>query len=246
MKPLRALTHAPEGIRRYREDLSKTQTWGAFRDDGDGRTAYEELSSALVASQLHLCCYCEIDLIVPLDRQIEHVQSRHKYKHRELDPTNMLASCQGGSNLALSADVDRYLPERDDSLSCGQKKDREDTLDPRALPTGRSVFVVTAEGRLIVDPDACKAQGILVAEANNAIVTLGLDVPRLVKAREKIMRALAAYSDIDMVLLEIEARRQLLPDTAGKLMPWFTTRRSFFGAIAETILATPPQEWLGI
>ncbi len=245
MKPIRGLTHAPERLRRYREDTTKSQTWNGFRKDGDGRAAYDELSEALVASQRHLCCYCEIDLIVPLDRQIEHVQSRDQYPVRALDHTNMLASCMGGSNPALTADPDRYLKAREDSLSCGQKKGRHDALDPRALPSDRSVFVVTTDGRIIVNDDACDALGIPIGDANAAIGRLGLNTPRLVAAREKVRRALSAHDDWDLPLLEREARQQLLPDAEGKLARWFTTRRSYFGAIAEAILVVPPQEWIG-
>lgn len=158
----------------------------------------------------------------------------------------MVASCQGGSNIALSADPDRYLPERKDSLSCGQKKDTQDTLDPRILPIDRPVFVVTADGDLIPDPDACVALGVPIADAKDAIAILGLSSPRLVKAREKVQRALSAYDDWNPEQLEIAARQHLLPDAKGKLVPWFTTRRSYFGAIAEAILSAPPREWIGL
>jgi uncharacterized protein (TIGR02646 family) len=245
MKPTRGLSQVPEGLRRYCADTTKTQTWTAFRKDGDGRQAYDELSTSLVTSQRHLCCYCEIDLIVPDDRQIEHVQSRNRHPHRALDHTNMLASCLGGSKASLTVHPDRYLPERADSLSCGQKKENVDTLDPRDLPTHTSLFVVTMDGRLIPDQAACIGHGISVDDARAAIETLGLNAPRLVKAREKIRRALAAYDGYALPLKEIEARQQLLPDAYGKLLPWFTTRRSYFGAIANFVLGTPPQDWIG-
>jgi len=36
---------------------------------------------------------------------------------------------------------------------------------------------------------------------------------------------------------------QLLPDTDGRLAPFFTTARSFFGPLAERILERQPEEW---
>jgi uncharacterized protein (TIGR02646 family) len=246
MKPIKGLVAPPDQLRRYCNDPAKAQTWAAFRRDGEGRRAYDDLSAALVEAQRGLCCYCEITLIVPDDRQIEHVRSRDRFPQQALDVTNMLAGCQGGSKPSLASDPNRFTRPAKPNLSCGQKKGVADTLDPRRLPSDVSVFVVTDDGRMLVAAEACTANGISADEAKNALLDLGLQAPRLIAARKKIMQALAADNGAPSAENEHFARGELLPDGQGKIPPWFTTRRSYFGAIAEKILAEPPQDWIGM
>jgi uncharacterized protein (TIGR02646 family) len=248
MKPIRGLATSPDGLTRYRADTSKTQTWSAFRKDGEGQQAYAELSELLVNSQRGLCCYCEIRLLVPLDRQIEHVKSREHHPDLALDYQNMLAACTGGSSKVFvsgkAACADRAISNSEESLSCGQKKLSVDCLDPRSLPVGESLFKVTPDGRVIVDAMACENHGIDVGAASQARDVLGLDNQRLRNARKKIMGALAAYNSATPTEIEAAARDNLLPGNHGQLNPWFTTSRSYFGAIAEKILAETPQDWI--
>lgn len=245
MKVTKGLTTYPDGLRRYCDDPEKSQSWDAFRGDGDGRAAHGELSEALMAAQRGLCCYCEIDLIVPLDRQIEHVLSRDRFPHRALDPFNMLASCVGGSSQTHATDENRFTRPSKRNLSCGQKKGKAEALDPRKLPSDFSLFVVTTDGRMLADPAACAGSVIPVTDVTDALNVLGLNAPRLVKAREKIIKNLSQTIGESPTQLEIIARGELLPDASGNLRPWFTTRRSHFGAIAEKILAELPRDWIG-
>ena len=91
--------------------------------------------------------YCEINL-VELDRQIEHVIPRRDPQQgasREVDITNMIACCKGGTSSVFasskkSSDEGRYLEPVKDNMSCGQAKgERNDSdfLDPRKLPRYR-------------------------------------------------------------------------------------------------------------
>ena len=245
MKPTRGIGESPPLLRRYCEDPTKTQSWKGLRGDAEGRTAYIELSEALIAAQRGLCCYCEINLIVPLDRQIEHVLSREQFPDKALDPANILAGCVGGSQPALAAERDHYLAPPKGNLICGQKKLNAETLDPRTLPIDVPIFVVATDGRMVVDTAICDTSGIPQQAAYRARDVLGLNAPRLVNARKKIMEQLSEAPVEPLPQREFVAREQLLPDATGKLMPWFTTRRSHFGAVSEKILAEPPQDWIG-
>lgn len=245
MKTTTGIAESPPLLRSYRADANKPQNWDGFRRDGDGQKAYAELSGTLIAAQRGLCCYCEITLIVPLGRQIEHVLSRSRFPHRALDPANMLAGCVGGSQPALAAVDHHFVPPAQRNLSCGQKKQSAQALDPRSLPVHRSIFVVTTDGRMVVDTEACAASGISRRDADCALRVLGLNAPRLEVARRKVMEQMSEMPEEPMEQREFVARKQLLPDSTGNLMPWFTTRRSHFGAIAEKILAEEPRDWIG-
>lgn len=159
----------------------------------------------------------------------------------------MLASCKGGTerNFAEDAwnDPGRFLPPVPDNLSCGQRKGNATVLDPRTLPISISIFVVAADGRILADCDACAAQGVAVEQANRAIRKLGLNAERLRIQRVAILEALARYPSTPAVW-DALARRNLLPDTSGRLRPWFTTTRTFLRGVAEIVLAQPPQDWI--
>jgi len=73
---------------------------------------------------------------------------------------------------------------------------------------------------------------------------LGLNVPRLRNARRSIYDELQtgfnALDDDTMWVAFAEAH--LLPGAGGRLAPFFTTARSFFGPLAERILQRQPRE----
>ena len=39
-------------------------------------------------------------------------------------------------------------------------------------------------------------------------------------------------------------RSMLTPDEVGRLVPFFTTSRSYFAPLSESILEAPPQAWI--
>ena len=39
-------------------------------------------------------------------------------------------------------------------------------------------------------------------------------------------------------------RAELRPDEAGRLVPFFTTSRSYFAPLSESVLAEDPQDWI--
>jgi uncharacterized protein (TIGR02646 family) len=249
MKPVRGLSGPPPGLKRFCGDPSQPQNWETFGDFESG-AAKREVANALANSQRGLCCYCEATLVSG-DRQVEHVVPKSDPLHgpaRAVDATNMLASCKGGTERIFAADAlddpARYLPPVRDNMSCGQRKGEMVVMDPRTLPTVRSIFVVTADGKILTNPDVCVLYGIATTEAEKAITELGLNVERLRIQRAEIMASLSSLP-ANAKILNALARSSLLPDESGQLRPWFTTTRSFFRELAESILAQPPQDWIG-
>ena len=81
----------------------------------------------------------------------------------------------------------------------------------------------------------------------NTIGKLGLDVRRLQVARRRrwsdLNRILADSLD-DPNFVTVVARHELTPEENGHLPPFFTTARSFFGPVAESVLGEHPQAWI--
>ena len=258
MKKIRELNETVTGLARYLDSVGNNANWYAFRDHDNG-TSYNELIEALVDFQHGLCGYCEIAL-VELDRQIEHVIPRSDPQDgasRELDITNMVACCKGGTESVFapsekSSDEDRYLRPVRDNVSCGQAKgDRNeaDFTDPRTLPALPSVTKVLVNGRIEVDEEACKSEGIPVDRLRRTIEILNLDARRLRSAREKQWSGLEEEAEQiedpnDPKMMEAWIRAVLMPDEKGRLVPFFTTSRSYFGPLAERVLARAPQAWI--
>lgn len=75
---------------------------------------------------------------------------------------------------------------------------------------------------------------------------LGLNVPRLRRARERFLDDLAeqmeSIADDDTAWRWVRAL--LTPDAGGKLMRFFTATRSYFGELAEKILDTTSADWV--
>ena len=91
--------------------------------------------------------------------------------------------------------------------------------------------------------------GVSPEDVNGIIEMLNLNARRLREARERRWRALNdEWGDwterlADRDHLHEAARRELLPDR-GRLPPFFTTARSYFGPVAERVLGEAPQAWI--
>jgi uncharacterized protein (TIGR02646 family) len=259
MKRIAGLPAAPPALARFQTNAAVDTTWDALRDD----PAYQELRSALTERQHGLCAYCEIDLL-PDDTSIEHVVPRSDPTHGgklACDHGNMLAICRGGSNVpvygpeVLRPDPARVLPPVDKNLSCGQAKGNRpasEFLDPRQVPDAPSLVDVDSDGRLVSTAIACATHNVVQKTVDDHIERLKLNVERLRIRRQAIMagleEAFAAFAvlspeDRDQGLTSF-AEHHLLPNNDGRLRPFFTTARSFFGPLAEAILARPPQAWI--
>ncbi len=258
MKKIRELNTATPGLAEYLNSAGANANWNVFRDHNQG-TSYKELIEKLIDVQHGLCGYCEINL-TEIDRQIEHITPRNDPQQgaaREVDVTNMIACCKGGTSSVYapserSSDEDRYREPVKDNMSCGQAKgDRNevDFLDPRKLPILPSLTKVLVNGEIEVDEKACKSEGIPAAHVRRTIEILNLNAKRLQLARAKQWNDLEEESgqigdpdDPDM--MNVWIRSVLIPDENGQLTPFFTTNRSYFGPLSESILAQQPQTWI--
>ena len=212
--------------------------------------AYQELRRSLLDLQHGLCGYCESRLSEP-HVQVEHVVPRgdpDEGTGRMLDQTNMMACCLGGTR--DTGDPVQYLPPIRDNTSCGQAKGGAADahfVDPRTLPALPALFSVRDTGEIEVDPRACAETETPAEHVSHSIETLGLDVRRLRMARRR------RWSDLNTVfeacrddpnLITAIARQELIPKEDGQLHAFFTTARSFFGPIAETLLGKHPRTWI--
>ncbi len=248
MKRIRKLNGPPPLLRAYLDHAGGQVSWEHFRGNS-GR--HRELLDTLTDSQHGLCGYCEIDGLRKNAWQVEHVIPRNDRKHgaaRELDYTNLIVCCLGGTK--LSDDAEEFLAPVPDNMSCGQAKgDKVDAafIDPRTLPALQSLTRVYFDGRIKADTDACKAHGIGTSRVEKTIEILGLNVARLRVSREKRWQALNMNLEThfaDSQVMRAAARGELLPNSSGGLPKFFTTNRSYFAPLSEDILGRHPQAWI--
>jgi len=258
VKRIRQLNEPTPGLIEYLNDASEAAKWDGLRDHKQG-TSYSELVEKLIDTQHGLCGYCEIAL-TKLDRQIEHVIPRNDPQQGaagEIEVTNMIACCKGGTNPVFASpnrnrDDERYLEPVKDNMSCGQAKggrNDADFLDPRKLPARPSLTKVLMDGRIEVDVEACNMAGISSTYVTRTIEILNLNARRLCLAREAwrddlIERSGQVADPNDPSKMNAWVRSMLTPDENGRLEPFFTTARSYFGPLGERVLAQPPQAWI--
>ena len=258
MKAIRKLNKPTPGLAKYLDAEGDDANWDGFRDHNAG-ASYSELIEELIDVQHGLCGYCEINFI-ELDRQIEHVIPRSDPQHgaaSAVDITNMIACCKGGTESTFASsqkgsDADRYRDPVKDNMSCGQAKgdhNDADFLDPRKLPALPSLTNVLVDGRLEVDEEVCKSEGIPADRVTRTIEILNLNAERLRLAREVWRNDLVERSGQiadpdDPSKMDAWIRDVLTPDENGRLEPFFTTTRSYFGPLAEHVLEQQPQTWI--
>lgn len=253
MKPIRAIDEPSRGLAEYLRLVGDEAYWDEFRSHDSG-TAYRELVEELTASQHGLCAYCETSISAER-RQVEHVlprSERRRGRSLELDVSNLVACCLGLG----SPQTGRTGPTAPDELrrnrgsneSCGQAKGDQwwgGFLDPRELPPAPPILKVREDGFIQPDDDACSAAGFAAADARRSIETLNLNANRLRHARRRQWDDLVDVSaDVpNETTMTTWVRTVLTPDERGRLAPFFTTSRSYFGSAGERILARQPQEW---
>lgn len=251
MKPIWKPDGPTPGLVDYLRCAGEQATYDGFRSHQAG-DAYRKLVSALECIQHGLCGYCEID-ITEQDRQVEHVipqSDPERGQGRVLDPENMIVCCKGGT--LKTPDVARWQKPSKNNRSCGEAKgNRVDPrcIDPRDLPALPPLMQVNYEtGQISADAEACKDASIDVGRVEETIRILGLNVDRLKIARQKHFLALKDNWDqyaANPQIMQEAARMELLPEEGSHcLKKFFSTTRSYFGPVAEEILAETPQEWI--
>ena len=251
MKAIRRLRTPTSGLAQYLEDVGDKTNWDEFRSHNSG-ASYHELREALTQNQHGICAYCEI-AIRNQRRQVEHVipQSDDRDgKKRTTDIANMVACCMGGT-VQIDAE-DRHRRPGRDNISCGQAKGGEkvvDFADPRTLPALPSVLRVIDDGQIEANKGNCKRTGFSADRVTSTIQILNLNTERLRLQREKrwigLQEESLQFDDPDNpLLMETWIRHLLSTDENDRLNPLFTTTRSYFGELAETILEEESPKWI--
>ena len=251
MKPIEVLHIAPSGLALYVKNEPIDYSWKRFHDED--RFSYRELRKALVQLQHGLCGYCE-QTMPEDDCQVEHVIPRSSsidgHPH-DLDSTNMLAGCKGGTARSFYGPETRHPdPDRFGDYSCGQAKDNtrdELFIDPRTLPKQRSLFKVNPSGSIAADEAACQESGIPKYRVDRTIEILGLDVERLRRARKRRWQSINESYSMDFDNPEVmrqAAQAELFPDAKGNLPPFFTTNRSYFMPLSNAVLEASNSVWV--
>ena len=203
-----------------------TAAWGNFREK-------EDVQNCLLEEQFHLCCYSEVRAdLLQLGYHIEHVEPKSRHWQRTFDYTN-LAACALHSNMLQSLPsnerfgghfkLDRY--HRRAFISCHQTD--------CAL-----YFSYLSDGR-IVAKDGLKLRE--TRRANYTIALLNLNSQFLLELRQ------AWWQEIEQLWFQHHADDSSLADLAavdlipgrqgaGKLSPFFSLTRQFFGPLAEQVL----------
>lgn len=254
MKRIRTMPNSTPGLANYLAAGGSPSNWDRFRNDD--REAYRELRDALAELQHNLCGYCEIDLDEN-DIQVEHIIPRsdpHLGMTRALDFANLIAACRGGTESMFDsnglADLGRFRHRVSENSSCGAAKKNvndSDFIDPIDLSAQPSLLKVQPDGIIVADCVVCADAGVEVDRVRHTIAILGLNVERLRQEREsrwnKLMEDWGIFGNDDEVMTEA-ARAELLPSSGNILPRFFTTARSYFGLLGETVLAEPPQSWI--
>lgn len=152
----------------------------AMRQGHRGPLTYDSLSrdtsmkhlvqQSLLSEQHYVCCYCGISIDLNTSH-IEHPKPRGvtRFKARQLDYDNMLASCQ----------------HRD---SCGHRKDTEYRHIVFPLDDDcETYFHYREDGK--IEPASSVSDLPQIPKASNTIEKLGLDERRLINARRLAIQA---------------------------------------------------------
>lgn len=254
MKPIREVTEPPQGLADYLDLVGDQKYWDEFRSHDSGN-ALDELRETLTLNQHGLCAYCETAL-GPHRRQLEHVVPRSdpsRGEALELDVSNMVTCCLGFGRTAPTpaerSNSDAGPSRAGNGESCGQAKAGvwwASFLDPRHLPASPCLLKVRADGQIEAHERACGDAGFSPEDAGRSIKTLNLNARRLVRARR------SQWSDLvdltanvtDQTDMVDWIRTVLTPDERGRLQPFFTTSRSYFGPAGERVLARRPHDWV--
>ena len=236
------------GLADYKKQAGDGATWRGYRGHQAGRHRYRELIESLVHLQHGLCGYCEINLLKK-DRQVEHVvpiSDPIRGSALALKAANMIACCLGGASDDPEVRQDH---ERFSGGSCGlAKRDKAvpEFVDPRNLPELPSLTRVRTDGCIDADVSACQTAERSASDVRKVIEILGLNVPRLKRARRdywnNLVRMMPRYQN-DSNAIRNWAQNCLLPQN-GSLRKFFTASRSYFGELGERILAEEPRDWV--
>jgi uncharacterized protein (TIGR02646 family) len=235
----------PQALTEYKArfaDAPRPPLWKEFKKTPGKKAVQDQLR----ADQRGLCAYCENGLI-PDDESVEHFMARDVDHARELDWTNLLLCCAGGSR-PLPEDVEdaevRYDPNG--MKTCGHAKlgAREVILNPLEITYAPRLFRFRSEsGEIQPDATECQRAGVDTALARQTIEVLRLQAGRLNRARLGLLNDLLMELSEEGETEPFSGEREqhlaqiYLPGT-GSLPAFFTTVRFGLGEGAEVHLAS--------
>lgn len=197
-----------------------------------------DLQGELLEEQYWLCCYTELRAdLLELGYHIEHIEPKSLQPARTFDYQN-LAACALSTDASVAAGLQAHVAKGHEIFGGHAKLNQYDAnlfISCQRLDCAR-FFVWLSDGT--IQPQLGLNQHEH-AMAKYTIKVLNLNSPYLIDQRQ------AWWDELDALFSEHQqqdwdtahlAAVDLVP-TAGKLSPFFSLTRQFFGAIAEQVLA---------
>ena len=219
------------------------------------RDGYRQIKRQILHDQHGLCAYCEINIKLTDeedrvdDFRVEHFHPKTGTEKEErnyhLEWKNMLGVCHGGSQPLVAEARYRFSKVKEDR-SCdvpkGGKSINKEILNPLQIPARERIFSFDSfSGAMQVDEAGCPE--MLRKKAENTIVELNLNAPRLKRLRRAVIEVLQdqvtelAGQGIPVEdVMEQLARELLVPNSEDYYPAFFTTIRWFLGEAAEHVL----------
>ncbi len=189
----------------------------------------------LLDEQYGLCCYSEVRAdLLGFGHHIEHVQNKSQHPQLTFAYQNLAAS-------ALSSDDLGNLKVQGHEAFGGHAVGKQTSVDPTLFVSCHQsdcarYFAYLSDGR-VVPRAGLDAQD--AAKARYIIQLLNLDSPYLKAIRQEW------WDELDRLFAEHQAKNWSLPHlialditpAGGKVSPFFSLTRQFFGNAAEDVLA---------
>jgi uncharacterized protein (TIGR02646 family) len=199
----------PEEFTRWKATQVPAPVWDSFSGSSGIK---QRLHQALMAEQGYICCYCGTRISGQRDSHIEHFRPRYRYPGEAFKYSNLLASCEGGTNQAV----------KPGEQHCGHRKDQwydcaltVSPLDPACERRFR--YTLAGEIRPVEEPDRDRA-------AQTTIERLGLNSPHLLGARKAALSHLSRLLDQSRPLDREKLNRLIIgygqKDARGRYTPF--------------------------
>ncbi len=252
MKRVQKCSDEPELLARYKQRYPH-DTWEKFHHRS--RDGYRQVKRQILLDQHGLCAYCEINIKLTDeedrvdDFRVEHFHPKMGTENAErnyhLEWKNMLGACHGGSQPMVAEANYRFSKVKEDR-SCdvpkGGKSINTEILNPLQIPARETLFSFDSfSGAMSVDKERCP--DMLRKKAENTIIELNLNAPRLKRLRKAVIEVLqdqvGEMADQGVPVEEAMAqlaRELLVPNSENCYPAFFTTIRWFLGEAAEDVL----------
>ena len=252
MKRVQKSPEEPGLLARYKQRYPH-DTWEKFHHRS--RDGYRQVKQQILHDQHGLCAYCEINIKLTEeedrvdDFRVEHFHPKTGTENAEcnyhLEWKNMLGACHGGSQPKVAEAGYRFSKTKEDR-SCdvpkGGKSINTEILNPLQIPAKETLFSFDSfSGAMSVDEEKCPE--MLRRKAENTIVELNLNAPRLKRLRKAVIEVLQdQVTEMVGQGLSVEetmdqlAHELLVPNSEDYYPAFFTTIRWFLGEAAEIVL----------